>query len=74
MLVRVYNFMALDRFAGREFTSSFKYTADRIERLGCEILPDTVIDVEESQLDDDGAYVPGAAALKQRREASRRRS
>jgi hypothetical protein len=71
MIVRVYNFIVEDRFSGRKLTSSFKYPAERIERLGCEILFHSAIDVDESQLDDDGAYVPGAGALKQRRPASR---
>ena len=69
MLIRVYNFMALDRFTGGKLTSSFKYAAARIEKLGCEVLPDTAIDVDESQLDDDGAYVPGIGASKQCRSA-----
>ena len=69
MLIRVFNFVTLDRFTGRKLTSSFKYTAAQIEKLGCEVLPDTAIDVDESQLDDDGAYVPGIAASKQRRPA-----
>ena len=67
MLIRVFNFVTLDRFTGRKLTSSFKYAAAQIEKLGCEVLPDTAIDVDESQLDDDGAYVPGADASKQRR-------
>jgi hypothetical protein len=67
MLIRVYNFMTLDCLTGRKLTSSFKYTAAQIEKLGCEVLPNTAIDVDESQLDDDGAYVPGADASKQRR-------
>jgi hypothetical protein len=67
MLIRVYNFTTLDHLTGRKVTSSFKYTAAQIEKLGCEVLPDTAIDVEESQLDDDGAYVRGAVASKQRR-------
>jgi hypothetical protein len=66
MLIRVYNFMTLDRLTGQTLTSSFKYTAAQIEKLGCEVLPDTAIDVDESQLDDDGAYVPGAVGSKQR--------
>jgi len=69
MLIRVFNFVTLDRFTGRKLTSSFKYTAAQIEKLGCEALPATAIDVDESQLDDDGAYVPGIAASKQRRPA-----
>ena len=69
MLIRVYNFMTLDRLTGRKLTSSFKYTAAQIEKLGCEVLPDTAIDVDESQLDDDGAYVSCIAASKQRRPA-----
>jgi hypothetical protein len=69
MLIRVYNFMTLDRFTGGKLTSSFKYAAAQIEKLGCEVLPDTAIDVDESQLDDDGAYVPGIAASKQCRSA-----
>ena len=67
MLIRVYNFMTLDRLTGRKLTSSFKYAAAQIEKVGGEVLPDTAIDVDESQLDDDGAYVPGAVASKQRR-------
>ena len=67
MLIRVYNFMTLDRLTGQTLTSSFKYTAAQIEKLGCEVLPDRAIEVDESQLDDDGAYVPGAVASKQRR-------
>ena len=67
MLIRVYNFMTLDRLTGQTLTSSFKYTAAQIEKLGCEVLHDTAIDVDESQLDDDGAYVPGAVASRQRR-------
>jgi len=66
MLIRVFNFVTLDLFTGRKLTSSFKYTAAQIEKLGCEVLPDTAIDVDESQLDDDGAYAPGAVASKQR--------
>jgi len=69
MLIRVYNFMTLDRLTGQTLTSSFKYTAAQIEKLGCEVLPDTAIDVDESQLDDDGAYVSCIAASKQRRPA-----
>ena len=69
MLIRVYNFMTLDCLTGRKLTSSFKYTAAQIEKLGCEVLPDTAIDVDESQLDDDGAYVSCIAASKQRRPA-----
>ena len=67
MLIRVYNFVTSDRLTGRKLTSSFKYTAAQIEKLGCEVLPDTAIDVDGSQLDDDGAYVPDAVASKQRR-------
>jgi hypothetical protein len=67
MLIRVYNFMTLERLTGRKLTSSFKYSAAQIEKLGCEILSNTAIEVDESQLDDDGAYVPGAVASKQRR-------
>jgi len=66
MLIRVYKFMTLDRLTGQTLTSSFTYTAAQIEKLGCEVLPDTAIDVDESQLDDDGAFVPGAVAAKQR--------
>ena len=69
MLIRVFNFVTLDRFTGRKLASSFKYTAAQIEKLGCEVLPDTAIDVDESQLDDDGAYVSCIAASKQRRSA-----
>jgi len=72
MLIRVYNFMTLDRLTGRKLTSSFKYTAAQLEKLGCEVLPDSVIDGDESQLGDDGAYVPGAVASKQRRSRRRR--
>jgi hypothetical protein len=67
MLIRVYNFTTSDHLTGRKLTSSFKYTAAQIERLGCEVLTDTAIDVDESQLDDDGAYVSGPVASKQRR-------
>jgi hypothetical protein len=55
MLIRVHNFMTLDRLTGRKLTSSLKYSAVQIEKFGCEVLPDTAIDVDESQLDDDGA-------------------
>jgi hypothetical protein len=69
MLIRVFNFVTLDRFTGRKLTPSFKYTAAQIEKLGCEVLPATAIDVDESQLDDDGASVPGIAASNQCRSA-----
>jgi len=59
-MVSVYNFKMWDRLAGEFITSSMKRTAKDIDRLGAELISETVEMVDEFDLEDDGAYLPRA--------------
>ena len=54
----VHNFTLWDHLAGKRIMLAYKCTQERIEKLGGEIVPYTAEEVDESDLDDDGIYIP----------------
>ena len=57
----VHNFTLWDLFAGQRIMLAYKCTPERIAELGGEVVPYTAEEVDESDLNDDGVYLPPAS-------------